>query len=215
MNKSTKLSSLYDQIEAELRSLETLGEQSDTGSAMLFPLVESCLPEDLLRIWERLTCFNDDDSSKVRLDGLMSFLRKEVESEERVALAVSGFGDKFWRKDSLKDVPTATGLLTKNTSKLRCLFCHETHYSSDCRKPKKKSLTELKKILSEKGRCHACLKFGHIAVKCRTAAKLECQSCEGKHVTLICSKTPKLSNGEPLKNRKESSKCQGKIIHER
>ena len=52
---------------------------------MLFPLVESCLPEDLLIIWERSTCVNDDDSSKVRQDRLMSFLRKDVESEERVA----------------------------------------------------------------------------------------------------------------------------------
>ena len=82
---------MYDQIEAQLRSLETLGVQSDTCSAILFPLVESYLPEDLLRIWDKLTCFNDDDSSKVRLDRLMSFLRKEIESKEREALAVSGF----------------------------------------------------------------------------------------------------------------------------
>ena len=47
--------------------------------------------------------------------------------------------------DSPKDVPTVTGLLTKNTSKLRCLFCHEIHYSSDCSEAKKKSLTELNK----------------------------------------------------------------------
>ena len=67
MNKSTKLSSLYDQIEAKLRSLDTLGVQSDTCPVMLFPLVESCLP-DLLKIWERSTCFNDADSSKVKLD---------------------------------------------------------------------------------------------------------------------------------------------------
>ena len=69
---------------------------------MLFPQVDSCLPEDLLRIWERSTCFNDDGSSKVRLHRLMSFLRKKVESEEREALAVSGFGDKLRRKDSPK-----------------------------------------------------------------------------------------------------------------
>ena len=124
---------------------------------------------------------------------------EEVESEERVALAASGFGYEFRRKVSAENVPTVTGLLTKNTSKLRCLFCHETHYNSDCPEAKKKSLTELKKTLSEKGRCHACHKFGHIVVKYRTAAKLKCQSCEGKHVTLMCSKSPKLSNGEPSK----------------
>ncbi|KAJ3647694.1 hypothetical protein Zmor_019558 [Zophobas morio] len=137
----------------------------------------------------------------------MSFLRKEVESEERVTLAVSGFGDKFRRKDSPKDVPTATGLLAKYKSKLRCLFCHETHYSSDCPEAKKKSLIELMKILSEKERCHACLKFEHIAVKCRAAAKLKYQSCEGKHVTWMCSKSPKLSNGEPSKASQTEDLC--------
>ena len=64
---NVKLSSLYDQTEAQLRSLETLVVQSDTCPVMLFPLVESCLP-DLLKIWERSTCFNDADSSKVKLD---------------------------------------------------------------------------------------------------------------------------------------------------
>ena len=203
VSKSTKLNSLYDQIEAQLRSLETLGVTSDTCSAMLFPLVESCLPEELLKIWERSTCFNDDDSSKVRLDQLMNFLRKEVESEERVALAISGFGDKFRRKEFSRDVPTATGLLTNNTGKLRCIFCSEQHYNTDCSEAKKKSIAELKQILSEKGRCHACLKFGHIASKCRTAAKLKCQTCEGRHVTLMCPKSAKPSNEEVSRSSTE------------
>jgi len=46
------LSSLYDRIETQLRALETLGVATDKYAAMLFPLVESCLSEEVLRAWQ-------------------------------------------------------------------------------------------------------------------------------------------------------------------
>ena len=51
-DKHFDISTLYDRIETQLRALETLGITSDKYSAMLFPLIESCLPENLLRIWQ-------------------------------------------------------------------------------------------------------------------------------------------------------------------
>jgi len=47
------LSLLYDKLESHLRALETLRETTNTCSAMLFPLVESCIPEEVLRAWHR------------------------------------------------------------------------------------------------------------------------------------------------------------------
>ncbi|UYV84516.1 hypothetical protein LAZ67_X002428 [Cordylochernes scorpioides] len=44
---------LYDKLETQLRALETLGVARDKFAAMLYPLVESALPEDTLRVWER------------------------------------------------------------------------------------------------------------------------------------------------------------------
>ncbi|UYV84919.1 hypothetical protein LAZ67_X004007, partial [Cordylochernes scorpioides] len=44
---------LYDRLETQLRALETLGVARDKFAAMLYPLVESALPEDTLRVWER------------------------------------------------------------------------------------------------------------------------------------------------------------------
>ena len=51
--ESISLSSLYDKLESHLRALETLGLTTNTCSAMLFPLVESCFPEEFLRAWHR------------------------------------------------------------------------------------------------------------------------------------------------------------------
>ncbi|GFS81408.1 uncharacterized protein NPIL_240931 [Nephila pilipes] len=58
------------------------------------PLVESCLPENVLRAWERsrITESTDDAISQRSLKKLMCFLRHEVESEEKIRLARDGFG---------------------------------------------------------------------------------------------------------------------------
>nr|XP_042910986.1 uncharacterized protein LOC122272054 [Parasteatoda tepidariorum] len=40
-------------VQSHLRSLESLGLASEKYEAILFPLVESCIPEDLMRVWLR------------------------------------------------------------------------------------------------------------------------------------------------------------------
>ncbi|GBM38066.1 hypothetical protein AVEN_40947-1 [Araneus ventricosus] len=85
---------LYDRIETQLRSLQMLGVTSDKYASMLYPLIESCLPIDLLRIWERhlssITFKSDEKFNK--LETLMKFLGKEIEGEEKINLAKTGFG---------------------------------------------------------------------------------------------------------------------------
>ncbi|XP_050315273.1 uncharacterized protein LOC126749610, partial [Anthonomus grandis grandis] len=106
------VSTLYDSIETQLRALETLGITPDKYSSMLYPLIESCLPEDLLRVWQRTSgilcaeisneeepeesesvsgasCIN---SLENRLKALLKFLRNEVDNEQRISMASEGFG---------------------------------------------------------------------------------------------------------------------------
>ncbi|GFT35291.1 integrase catalytic domain-containing protein [Trichonephila clavipes] len=59
---NVNLSSLYDKIEAQLRALESLGVTKEKYAAMLFPLVESCLPAEILRAWERYVGYSSDES---------------------------------------------------------------------------------------------------------------------------------------------------------
>lgn len=99
---STKLSlcKLYDKLETQLRALETLGVTSDKYASMLYPLVESALPDETLRAWERYRSSNRlsgsdavslASKSKNCLQELLNFVQAEVESEERLALARSSF----------------------------------------------------------------------------------------------------------------------------
>ncbi|UYV65564.1 hypothetical protein LAZ67_3004710 [Cordylochernes scorpioides] len=51
--ESRNLSSLYDELSSHLRSLETLGIDPQLSGIFLYPLVESSLPSDILKIWHR------------------------------------------------------------------------------------------------------------------------------------------------------------------
>ncbi|GFR04338.1 transposable element Tc1 transposase [Trichonephila clavata] len=53
-NKSAiKLTDLYDKLGSDLRALETLNVTTSNYAAMLYPVVESCRPAEVLKAWDR------------------------------------------------------------------------------------------------------------------------------------------------------------------
>ena len=101
--KKLPLSQLYDKLESHVRALETLGVTSEKCAVMLYPLVESSLPEETLRAWNRVGSSLErpaqnsvpgeegNNESKDRLKRLLKFLEREVNNEERIQMAMSGF----------------------------------------------------------------------------------------------------------------------------
>ncbi|KYN29329.1 hypothetical protein ALC57_01229 [Trachymyrmex cornetzi] len=116
---------IYDSLATNIRALETLGVTTDMCATMLFPLVK---PHS-----ER---------------SLMTFLGREVESEERIQMAKDCFehSDSRSTKDKNKkktrgdrsqspEIAIAVGLLSLKESKSQhCLFCGENYDSSSCEK---------------------------------------------------------------------------------
>jgi len=47
---SVHTAQLCDQLEPYLRTLESKGVKTDKYAALLFPMVESCIPEKILRV---------------------------------------------------------------------------------------------------------------------------------------------------------------------
>ncbi|GFY43912.1 putative RNA-directed DNA polymerase from transposon X-element [Trichonephila inaurata madagascariensis] len=78
------LSELYDLLESKLMALESLGRTKEKFAEFHQPLVESCLPETVLRTWERSRSVVDSSpqDSACSLDKLLCFLRNDVQSEE-------------------------------------------------------------------------------------------------------------------------------------
>ncbi|GFS99814.1 uncharacterized protein TNCV_1062711 [Trichonephila clavipes] len=81
---------LYDELESKLRSLESLGKTQDKYGDFLTPLVESCLPEEVLVAWERNRNHQTESEGSRSLEQLMNFLQQEVKGEEMVLLARTG-----------------------------------------------------------------------------------------------------------------------------
>ncbi|KAJ8914530.1 hypothetical protein NQ315_002803 [Exocentrus adspersus] len=211
-----EIASLYDNLETQLRSLETLGITMDKYAAILFPLIESCLPEDLLRIWQRstfntttnhLTSNSTDSLIAVTLDSklknIMRFLQLEVENEQRINLVEEGFGQNSYNKLRSRDNKkqqannkseyTAAGLV--NTDVGKCIFCEGiTRPSFKCFKARKLSIEERKRLIKDHKACFRCLKVGLVLKNCRSS--INCNKCKKPHASLICNQP--ISNQSPI-----------------
>lgn len=199
--KKMVISTLYDKLEAQLRALESLDVTRDKFAAILFPLVESCLPEELLRAWERhriVPISTEGDVRADRLTNLMIFLRGEVESEERITLARTGFAEQFKRTknyDKFQETSTAADLFVRSKGKSKCIFCENPgHFSNQCYVGNKMTLDERKKSVETQKACSICLGKGHQSKSCLLKEKLKCNECGGAHWKLMCKEKPQVTN---------------------
>ncbi|XP_015121270.1 uncharacterized protein LOC107044037 [Diachasma alloeum] len=193
-----KLSTTYDQLKTQLRALETLGVITDMRAAMLYPLVESSLPEEPLRAWQRHFSTLQIPDAKERIKKFMDFLEAEVETDQRIDMARQGFGispstnsestdqkSKKKPKGEYKPIPTAAGLLTtKSSTSSVCIFCDENHNSAACEKARRMTLAESTTIVKSKNACFNCFKINHSYKTCRF--KENCGWCGRRHVLLMC-----------------------------
>ncbi|KAI5708064.1 hypothetical protein M8J77_015657 [Diaphorina citri] len=203
LNSKSKLSVgvLYDKLQCHLRNLNTLGVTSDNCASILMPLVSSCLPEELLQIWERnchIAVSKDKLSSKDYLDNLLTFLQAEVEATQKLEMARSGFGLKEPRYSKPVEryvnhpthvnppLPTAAALTSSNTEKYKlCIFCDsDNHKSLTCKKFLNMTVSEKTNLIREKRACFFCLKVGHLSFRCRNKPK--CGKCKGSHLEVMC-----------------------------
>ncbi|GFQ77500.1 DNA-directed RNA polymerase I subunit RPA2 [Trichonephila clavata] len=213
-NKSAiKLTDLFDKLGSDLRDneirLETLNMTTSNYAAMLYPVVESCLPAEVLRAWDRHRLNREvpEDlalEKKRVLENLMTFLRHEVEGEEYCVLAENAFGSSMNQKKSHKQVqrdePTATTLVA---DKISCIFCDCPHSSQDCQKMSNKSYEDRKSEVMRRTCSLVCLKPGHIAKKCHSSVKSSI--CEWRLHTLLCPHLRK-ENPSSLKNKGNNAK---------
>ncbi|XP_047988455.1 uncharacterized protein LOC125228051 [Leguminivora glycinivorella] len=200
-NTSYKLGHLYDKLNTQLLALQSLGVTIDKYAALLFPLVESALPESVLRAWQRSHA--TEEKGDDHLNRLMKFLKREVESEERIQLARSGIASG----DSLHSVPTqqptaACFVSTEDAGKrICCVWCEKASHSSfECYKANKMSYEARKEVLNKKGACLICLKPGHNAKKCKNFTK--CLFCSKRHSVLMC---PDIKTSSQIENVKNSN----------
>uniref|UniRef100_A0ABD2X9A7 Integrase catalytic domain-containing protein n=1 Tax=Trichogramma kaykai TaxID=54128 RepID=A0ABD2X9A7_9HYME len=198
LNKTSgKLTCVYDKLETHLRALESLGVTTAMCAAMLYPLVESALPDEILLVWQRKGAISEN--AEGRLESLMKFLEEEVNNEQRMSLAKTGFSTKTEgaaaeRKSKNSSSASTTGVATTaalhagsshaETVKTVCIFCKEAHESDKCEKAKRMTLEQRQSIVKESKACFSCLKLNHAAKWCKS--KIKCSWCGRKHTLLMC-----------------------------
>lgn len=185
--KQDSLSGLYNKLSTQLRALSTLGVTTDQCGVILYPLVESSLPTHILRSFERQRKNIESEQSVSTLDEIVSFLKSEVQSEEKIKLTRSDiFHYERERKnlaESQHPLPSSTELFTQEL-KQTCAFCLKDHESRFCKKAYFIPLEEKIAIIKRNGLCRICLAKGHLASRCRS--QITCQLCSKRHLKFMC-----------------------------
>ncbi|UYV85011.1 hypothetical protein LAZ67_X004248 [Cordylochernes scorpioides] len=204
--ENRNLSSLYDELSSHLRSLETLGIDPQLSGIFLYPLVESSLPSDILKIWHRhpssgygMELAKREESDKgvegaqERLRLLLDFLKAEVRSAQRLKFVEKGFKQEEPYKRSYNGGtrtrsnfrPATVSSLFGGRTNMKCFFCERTnHASHQCRSIMKMSPGERNDKIRSAHLCFKCLRKGHIQSQCRE--QLECKNCGRNHLEVLC-----------------------------
>ncbi|UYV63232.1 hypothetical protein LAZ67_2003501 [Cordylochernes scorpioides] len=176
--KTLTLEGLYDQVESHLRALESLGVTTQQNASFLYPLVESSLPEDLLRIWQRsaLAGYGGDElelpiTIDQRLERLLEFLRREVKGDQRLEYMKEGFGESTQRRN-----------YGQHIARMHAAQITEAK-GRDCAGWRSMTVTGRRDEIRKFNACFRCLRVGHVIATCRT--QFRCSHCKGFHHTAL------------------------------
>ncbi|GFX60671.1 DUF1758 domain-containing protein [Trichonephila clavipes] len=231
------LRNLYDQLEINIRGLESLEISPDSYSCLLFPIIMKAIPPDLALEYNK-----KHNETQSQITDLIAYLRSEVESRERTEFLVKPHDLELKNKNSYsntkyfertshsypqsnrrvqghsrfhpshKSFSSANELLTAAFS--NCLFCFEnTHMSDLC-----ENLCVQKKRakLIKEGRCFICCNTGCYVKKCK---KEVCSYCKGRHARAICFKLEKSKQNSHLdleeKNVDVKTTSSNSVFHNR
>ncbi|UYV74921.1 hypothetical protein LAZ67_12001809 [Cordylochernes scorpioides] len=170
-----------------------LGVTKDKCADILYPVVESCLPEDVLISWQR-------SSESEDLESLMKFLRREVNQTKDREMAYNKHSDSLAQPGKIetkkrsfnarREIATTSGFMHSDISptlreKFKCIFCDNGHPSQDCRKGMKMGMDQKNEKIKSYKRCFKCLLPGHKSRQCKR--KVCCDFCKRDgHYAIMC-----------------------------
>lgn len=210
----------FDQVQTEIRSLESLGINSDTFGSLLTPMLIKLLPTNLIFEFNKQTGESDYD-----LKQMIEFLSLQLSAIERshISYSLENNMKQSWRRECEtpkrqvtqfqsgenkrqdKTMFTATDLLSveKREKSLSCIFCDgdspPQHESSNCEFVHTLPIQKRKDILMKNGYCFRCIKrANHLSKACR--AQIVCKFCSKNHSHILCYANAK----EMVENRSKA-----------
>ena len=168
---------MYDNIESHVRSLLSLGINSEHYGAMLVPIILEKLPYDIRLVISR-TLGNDT----WKIQDLMKLLKNEINARENCEVNSTRKRTNF--EDDFTKSTTST-LYSNHGQQIKCTFCSGSHYSDKCN-----VITDTenrKQFVYDNKLCFKCLSPRHNRKNCRS--KNRCYVCKlDSHHTALCFK---------------------------
>ncbi|GFY75957.1 integrase_H2C2 domain-containing protein [Trichonephila inaurata madagascariensis] len=219
VNNVPALRKLYDNIEVQVRSLQSLGIRTETYSNFLFPVILQKVPLKINILYNRQRKCDATD-----INCLICFLKQEIQSCE-TAFSMSNsnsFASEPNRRQTLKmhspqnypnksNFNSSHAMVTHHSQpQIKCVFCFKnnksdtTHISEDC----PLDLEQRKNAIKLLKKCFICFGNFHITRNCKKKY-LACKCrFEFHHNKLICEflSTPNKTKNQPLSCEDEHDK---------
>ena len=138
-SKVADLQPFYDNVVANVRSLETLGITEQQLEVILTPVLITKLPEDVRVEWSRVS-----EDREMDLSFAMNFLQNEV-MRRRMCESMSKFTPKVETQQSEQENDVCTLIVPETT--VVCMFCRGEHASDRCVEYLKKGISGRYKML--------------------------------------------------------------------
>ena len=184
---------LYDQVESHVRSLKTVGVNSEHYGPLLIPVILERVPNDIkLEISRKLGTAN------WKIDDFMQILKDEITARESCDFLQSQTREAKSEREADRHISTEA--LFAGAKVLVCAFCSQNHFHDKCH-----VVTEMKQrkdIVWKKRLCYRCLFAGHAVRKCKR--KHGCFKCRSPHHhTAICETELRRNADPPLPSHEE------------
>ncbi|KAL0828965.1 hypothetical protein ABMA28_003856 [Loxostege sticticalis] len=174
---------LLDTTSSCLKSLSTMGIQTQTWDTIIIYLVASKLDTESHKQWETYISNQCDDLPTWQQ--MVEFLETRFRTLEMVDTS------KPWQKQSQQNSkPTskpkafhAAVVNDQKSSKIVCVMCEEPHYLYQCKKFGQQTPQERHDFVQTQQLCFNCLAPNHSVKVCRQSTS--CRRCGRKHHSLL------------------------------
>ena len=192
---------LYDDVQAQVRSLQSLGITEENYGTFLAPIIMELLPHEV-----QLNINRTLDEELWNLTRLLTIIKCEINAREKCTTAMEQ--ERVGKNVFSSEEPlSAASLFAGQKSKPLCVFCKKPHWSDKCRTISDPS--SRKQFLKQGGYCFLCLKEDHKIRDCKR--KKGCFYCKGLHNSAICSerqkKDDKNNEDSPSRTTNNSATC--------
>ena len=162
-SNTKELRNLYDKIEINIKSLNSLGIDSDNYGPLLVPIILSRVPDDIQLIISR----NCNKRGEVwNIKHILDILKQEVMARENCCFSGQN-----------KDKAVSAQTLNIKETPVSCIFCNKGHKSQNCKFISEHS--HRMQYMYENRFCYICLKKNHLAKNCRS--RIQCSICHKRH----------------------------------